>query len=230
MSAQGVHKITEDFEKALSDYTGAPYAVAVDNCSNALFLALYYELNISKDRYNLPFDIDTRKATITIPAHTYPAVPCEIIHAGGKAIFNNEHWRVIDGQLTGDYFLQPTKVVDSALRFTAGMYKAGEHQCLSFTGPYKHLKLGKGGAILTDDEKACQWFKKARFSGRSECSYHEDNFDDNPVIGWNFYMMPEIAARGLQLMLQFFMPDGKPKHNEDLCLKYPDLSKFKLWQ
>jgi hypothetical protein len=36
--AQGVHKITEDFEKALCDYTGAPYAIALDNMSNALFL------------------------------------------------------------------------------------------------------------------------------------------------------------------------------------------------
>ena len=44
--AQGVYKITEDFEKALSDYTGAPYVVTLDNASNALFLALYYEHNI----------------------------------------------------------------------------------------------------------------------------------------------------------------------------------------
>jgi len=32
--ANGVHKITEDFEKALSDYTGAPYVVCLDNMSN----------------------------------------------------------------------------------------------------------------------------------------------------------------------------------------------------
>ena len=41
--ANGVHKITEDFESKLTDYTGAPFAVALDNCSNALFLSLYYE-------------------------------------------------------------------------------------------------------------------------------------------------------------------------------------------
>ena len=39
--AQGVHKITEDFERSLCDYTGAPHAIALDNMSNALFLALY---------------------------------------------------------------------------------------------------------------------------------------------------------------------------------------------
>ena len=41
--ANGVYKITEDFEKSLSDYTGAPYVVTVDNQSNALFLSLYYD-------------------------------------------------------------------------------------------------------------------------------------------------------------------------------------------
>ena len=45
--ANGVHKITEEFEKALSDYTGAPYVVCLDNMSNALFLSLYYERNIT---------------------------------------------------------------------------------------------------------------------------------------------------------------------------------------
>lgn len=230
MSAQGVHKITEQFEQKLCEYTGAPYCVAVDNCSNAIFLALYYELHVAKNVSTSYNSLCTFEPEIIIPAHTYPSVACEIMHAGGKVKFNQEHWRVKDGWLTGDYFLQPTKVVDSALRFTTGMYNPGEHQCLSFTGPYKHLKLGKGGAILTDDEQAYRWFKKARFSGRAECSYHEDDFDNNPVIGWNFYMMPEIAARGLLLMSQFYDAEGKPKHNADLSLPYPDLSKFKLWQ
>ena len=76
--ANGIYKITEDFEKALADYTGAPYVVTVDNQSNALFLALYYEKNIKKN-------IET--GTISIPSRTYPSVPCEIIHAGLKVLF-----------------------------------------------------------------------------------------------------------------------------------------------
>ena len=101
--------------------------------------------------------------------------------------------------------------------------------CVSFTGPFKHLKLSKGGAILTDDEMAYKWFKKARFSGRDECSYHDDNFDQDPVIGWNFYMMPEISARGLLMMSQFYDINGEPIENADLELKYPDLSRFKCY-
>ena len=46
--ANGIYKITEEFEKALADYTGAKYAVTLDNMSNGLFLALYYEHYVNK--------------------------------------------------------------------------------------------------------------------------------------------------------------------------------------
>ena len=214
--AQGVHKITEDFEKSLCDYTGAPYAIALDNMSNALFLALYYEKNIKK---SLTSD------SVDCPSKTYPSVPCEIIHAGLKVNFIP----VETEKIKGSYQLSPSNVWDSALSFTADMYVPKSHMCLSFTGPYKTLKLSKGGAILTDDEQAYKWFKKARFSGRDECSYHIDDFDLNPVIGWNFYMMPEIATRGVLLMSGFYK-DGIANQNEDLELSYPDLSKFEIWK
>jgi hypothetical protein len=87
--------------------------------------------------------------------------------------------------------------------------------------------LSKGGAILTDSLEAYHWFKRARYSGRRECSYHDDYLD---MIGWNFYMMPELAARGLLLMNQFYNIDGSKKHNQDLELPYPDLSKFEIYK
>lgn len=205
--ASGIYKVTEDFEKSLCDYTGATYAVTVDNMSNGLFLALMYE--------------NVKGKEITIPSCTYPSVPCEIIHAGGKVKFKKS-----SKLLTGAYQLEGSKIYDSALRFTADMYIPNTHMCVSFTGPYKHLKLSKGGAILTDDYDAYRWFKRARYSGRRECSYHDDNFD---MIGWNFYMMPELAARGLLLMAQFYNIDGSKKHNEDLTLPYPDLAKFDIY-
>ena len=211
--ANGIYKITEDFEKSLSDYTKSPYVVTVDNQSNALFLSLYYEKNVKK---GITGD------TISIPSRTYPSVPCEIIHAGLKVNF-----LPVEGKtLKGSYNLIGSNVWDSALSFTHNMYKPNTHMCISFTGPYKHFKLSKGGAILTDDYDAYLWFKRARYSGRRECSYHDDHFD---MIGWNFYMMPELAARGLLLMNQFYNIDGTPKHNQDLELPYPDLSKFKIY-
>jgi len=206
--SQGAYKITEEFEKKLCEYTGSKYAVCVDNQSNALFLSLHYE--------------KINGLEIEIPARTYPSVPCEIIHAGGKVKFIP-----VEGEtLKGSYQLYPTKVWDCALSFTYNMYKPGTHMCLSFTGPYKHLKLSKGGAILTDDKDAYEWFKRARYSGRRECSYHEDEFD---MLGWNFYMIPELATRGLFLMNQFYK-QGVPLENDDVELPYPDLSKFKIYK
>jgi len=205
--AHGVYKVTEEFEEELAKYAGSKYAVTIDNLSNGLFLALMYE--------------KVKGMEITIPSRTYPSVPCEIIHAGAKVKFEP-----VEGTtLTGAYQLKPTNVWDSALAFTSNMYLSGTHMCVSFTGPYKHFKLSKGGAILTDNEDAYNWFKRARYSGRRECSYLEEDLD---MLGWNFYMMPELAARGLLLMSQFYK-GGKPVHNKDLELPYPDLSKFEVY-
>ena len=196
---KNVYDITDEFEKQLGDYTGAPYVITVDNQSNGLFLALYYEHYVNK---SIPTD------EITIPSRTYPSVPCEIIHAGLKVKF-----KPVKGKtLTGAYPLEPTNVWDSALCFTSEMYKPGTHMCISFTGPYKHFKLSKGGAILTDSLEAYHWFKRARYSGRRECSYHDDNLD---MLGWNYYMMPELAARGMLLMNQIYNIDGTKKQNID---------------
>ena len=107
--ATGIYKITEEFESKLSDYTGAKYVVTVDNMSNALFLALYYEKNVLKTLSG---------NTITIPSRTYPSVPCEIIHAGLKVDFEPVEGKTIKGA----YQLKGSNVWDSALRFTADMY------------------------------------------------------------------------------------------------------------
>ena len=210
--ANGIYKVTEEFEEKLADYTGARFAVTLDNMSNGLFLSLYYEhvvMNRTAD-------------TITIPNRTYPSVPCEIIHAGLKVDF----WKVKGKTIKGAYQMEGSNVWDSALTFTADMYKPNTHMCVSFTGPYKHFKLSKGGAILTDDYDAYNWFKRARYSGRRAVSYHEDNLD---MLGWNFYMMPELAARGLLLMGQFYNSDGTKTHQKDLEISYPDLSQFEIY-
>jgi len=88
--ANGIYKVTDEFEKELSKYTGAPYVVTVDNMSNALFLTLMYE--------------GIKGQEITIPNRTYPSVPCEIIHAGGMVKFEKVKGKTI----TGAYQLKPT--------------------------------------------------------------------------------------------------------------------------
>jgi dTDP-4-amino-4,6-dideoxygalactose transaminase len=202
------HKVTESLELEIAKYTGSPYCVCVDNESNALFMALTYE-NISGK-------------TITIPSHTYPSVPCEIIYAGGKVDFEDS-----PRMLKGAYQLKPTKVWDSALRFTGDMYIPGTFMCLSFTGQWKHLRIGKGGAILTDNYSAYLWFKRFRYSGRRECSYHDDNLD---MLGKNYYLCHILAAIGLQQIQGFYNQDGTKKVMEDISLPYPNLSKFEIYR
>ena len=99
---KNVYDITNEFEKRLADYTGSPYVVTVDNQSNALFLALYYEHYITKS---------IKTDSITIPNRTYPSVPCEIIHAGLKVKF-----RQVEGKtIKGAYNLEGSNVWDSTL-------------------------------------------------------------------------------------------------------------------
>lgn len=201
------HDVTKLFESEICKYTGAPYCATTDNASNALFLALMYD--------------NIRGKEIEVPCFTYPSVPCEVINAGGKVKFTQSPLS-IPGYLKGAYQLKGSRVWDSALRFTCDMYIPDTFMCCSFTGGYKHLNLGKGGCILTDSYDAYAWFKKARFSGREECSYHvQDSFK---MTGWNFYMNPMIAALGLLNMTKFYHVNGTKKDMPDIELPYPNLS------
>jgi len=178
-------KIVKMFEEEVCEYTNSPYAVAVDSCTNALFLCLKY-LNIEGKK-------------IIIPKRTYLSVPMSVIHAGGIPVFKDIEW-------SGIYQLEPTNVYDAAKRFTSNMYIPNTFMCLSFHIK-KHISIGKGGMILTDNAEAVEWFKKARYEGRSEKNYVDDNIE---MLGWNMYMTPLQASHGLSLMLNY------PEHVQDL--------------
>jgi dTDP-4-amino-4,6-dideoxygalactose transaminase len=200
---------TEEFEKSIADYTGAPYVVALDSCSSGIFLSLMFEG--VKDRI------------IHIPSRTYMSVPSEIIHAGAKVRFIPME----EVPLKGAYQLLGSKTWDSALRFTADMYIPGSFMCCSFTGATKVLKLGKGGCILTDNKEAYEWFKKARFSGREACNYHDQKSFE--MTGWNFYLNPMLSTLGLILMGQFYNFDKSKKTFPDAENMYPDLSLHSIY-
>lgn len=189
------------FEKVVAEYAGSKYAVAVDSCTSALFLSLVYcEV---KDKY------------VQLPKRTYVSVPCSVIHAGGIPKYKDYTWE-------GIYQLAPWPIIDGAKRFRRGMYEKGYYHCLSFHAK-KHLPIGRGGMILTDDKKAVEWFKLARFDGREEKPAHmQKNWK---VLGWNFYMTPEQASRGLWLM--GCAKDGYPDMPENP--PYPDLSRIEIF-
>lgn len=175
------HQVTRDFEDALCEYTGAPYAVAVNSCTMALLLACAYN----------------KVQEVSIPKRTYVSVPMSVIHTGGWVRFRDEDW-------TGQYRLEPYDIWDSARRFTRGMYRGG-FVCVSFHWS-KPLGVQQGGAILHSSIRADRWFRKARFDGRTEgVAPKDDNFD---MLGWHCYMSPEVAAEGL--MRLSLLPDHVP--------------------
>jgi dTDP-4-amino-4,6-dideoxygalactose transaminase len=186
-------KVVDDFEKTIAEMAGSKYAVAVDSCSNAVFLCLKY--------------LNKTDEVITIPSKTYISIPCAIRNAGYKLKFVDKEW-------SGTYKLDPLPITDGALRFKRGMYEGGFH-CLSFHIK-KHLKIGRGGMVLTDDEEAYKWFKLARYNGRNEIEHKYDKFT---MIGWNFYMTNSDAARGLWLLAGM-----NEEQLEDIKPDYPDVS------
>ena len=151
---------------------------------------------------------------VTIPKHTYLSVPMSIIHSGGKVEFEDLEW-------SGIYQLKPYPIWDSAKRMKKDMYINGSYMTLSFHMT-KHIPIGKGGAILCDNKEDYEWFKKARYEGRSEVSYHDDDIE---FCGWNMYMTPSQAIRGLELI------QNLPDNNEDLIEDppYRDLTTFKVF-
>jgi dTDP-4-amino-4,6-dideoxygalactose transaminase len=193
--------VVDAFEAKIAAYAGSKYAVAVDSCTSALFLCLKR--------------LDA-KGVVTIPSRTYLSVPEAIIHAGCTPRFEQVQW-------TGAYRLEPYPIIDSSTRFTVGMYLSGTYQCLSFHHR-KTLAIVKGGMILTDDEEAAEWFKLAAYEGRPRRLPY-DAMVEPVVCGWNMYMPPEQAARGIFLFEQL------PRQNEDCggSWKYPDISQYKIW-
>ena len=184
------YKIVKMFEEEVAKYTGAPYAVAVDSCTNAIFLSLMW----------MKEQEDYDDSYVIVPNRTYLSVPMSVIHAGYDVKFRDYEW-------SGMYKLEPLPVIDAAKRLTSNMYMKGHYMCLSFHIK-KTLPIGKGGMILTDNPEAVEWFKKARYEGRSEVGYKEDNVK---TLGWNMYMTPQEASHGLALMQNY------PQHVPDLA-------------
>ena len=195
------YQIVDEFEKVIAEYAGAKYGVAVDSCCNALLLSCKY----------------LKVKTVQIPKFTYPGVACAIINAGGKVTFRDTEWQ-------GRYMLYPYNIYDSALRFRESMYVPDTLYCLSFHAK-KHLPIGRGGMILTDDVEARDWLRKARFDGRNQVPLDKDKID---TVGFNCYLTPEQAARGLMLFDLF-----RHKFLDDIDSTkqgYPDLSLIEAYK
>jgi hypothetical protein len=189
--------VVDLFEKKIAQYAGSTYAVSVDSCTDALFLCLKY-LNAT--------------GTITIPSKTWISVPCTIIQTGCSLSFEDLEW-------SGAYQLKPYPIYDGAVRMKKGMYTPETFHCLSFH-IRKHIPIGKGGMILTDSKEAYDWFRTARYEGRSidTDGVNYTLYKDDPILsmGWNMYMTPEQAARGLELF-ENIQDDNPDQESSGTC-------------
>ena len=196
--------VVDEFERRLAEYCGAPHAIAVDSCTNALYLCLKRWFAHGKSHDFSPF--------VEIPKHTYVGVAQAARNAMYEVVFVDMLW-------LGQYDLAPTPIVDSARWLRRGLHRPGFWTCLSFQAT-KHLPIGRGGAILCDNEEDATWFRRARFDGRDQSVslFDQEEFG----FGIHAYMPPDAAARGLWLM------NGLKDHNDPIPGTYPDLSRVRF--
>ncbi len=186
------------FEQALAEFTGAPYAIMTDCCTHAIELCLRYE--------------GIRSCSFT--AYTYLSIPMTMHKLGIRYTLEDEPW-------LGEYQFHDTRVWDSARLCRRNMYRAGQMQCLSF-GHTKPLHIGRGGAILLDNEKAYQDLLQMRYDGR-DLSISPWQNQQEFKVGYHYKPTPEEAIQGLALL------EGLKEVNpEPVFVQYPDCRKITI--
>jgi dTDP-4-amino-4,6-dideoxygalactose transaminase len=185
-----------EFESAIAEYTGAPYAVVTDGCTHALELCFRYK----------------RIKYCQFPAHTYLSIPQMLNQLGVHYRLTNEEW-------IGEYHFYDTNIWDSARRLERGMYRPGTLQCLSF-GHSKPLNLGKCGAILLDDPVAYQVFSRMRSDGRD---LSITPWQDQKTFDPGYHYCPTIETCELGIKKLFYVNEP-PKYHQYPDLRTIDFS------
>ena len=189
----GFELVTKLEDKGAS-FFGAPYAIATDSCTHAVELCL---------RYEQPYEV-------TFPTHTYPSIPFLGHKLGLRWKWKEEEW--VDYYQIGN-----TNIYDAAVLWKMGGYIPTTHMCLSFQYQ-KHLKIGRGGMILTDNKEAYEMLSEMVYDGRNsrDIPWREQNIR---TVGYHYYMTPEAAETGLNQFEDAILRE--PKIWSDL--DYPDL-------
>lgn len=201
------HAVTRAFESALCEYTGAPFAVTTTSCTQAILMAAVM--------HRAFWPASWLSQRLSVPKRSYVGVPASLRNAGFEVDFRDEDWQ-------GEYQIEPLPLWDSARRFTSGMFRPGNVQCVSFHWS-KILGLSQGGAILLESKNAADWLRRARFDGRTEGVPASEDQVQYP--SWHAYLSPEVAAHGLMKLSLL------PRHNADLPRSdYPDLSTLRAFQ
>lgn len=192
-------KKTLEFERKLACYIGAPYVIAVNSCTSALFLAIKAILRKRAIK------------KITLPSFTFSATAAVCLHNGleiefgdiDKKTFNlkkTSNWS-IPVHFAGLYCQQENVVVeDSAHRIVKNSF-GGNLTAYSFYVT-KNISTGEGGALATDDKETAQWLTQARLHGLSAGAWkrYQRKGDWQYQVkfpGWKMNMTDLQAALGL---------------------------------
>jgi dTDP-4-amino-4,6-dideoxygalactose transaminase len=194
-------EIVSEFEKAIAEFFGSPYAVAVDSCTHGIELCLRY----------------TKETKINVPKRTYLSVPFLAEKMGLEREWRDEEWEDYYTINYGD-----KRIIDAAVLWKKDSYIPNTFMCLSFQYQ-KHLSLGRGGIILLDNEDDFITLKKMSYDGRlPNIPWREQNID---TIGFHYYMTPETAKLGLEKIKQAI--ETTPK--KWLVTDWPDLTKMDIF-
>jgi len=188
------------FEEAIASYFGAPYAVAVDCCTHGIELCLRQQ-NVK---------------SFSTPKRTYISVP----FLGQK--LNIEHtWR--DEVWQDFYYLGGTNIIDAAVLWKKDSFIPNTYMCLSFQYR-KHLSLGRGGMILTDNKNVANELKKMSYDGRIPVVPWREQ--DISTVGYHYYMTPETAQLGLDKLQNAI--DTEP--TQWTVTDWPDLTQMEIFK
>ena len=170
-----------EFETALAQFTGAPYVVMTDCCTHAIELCMRYD----------------RVEFCAFTPFTYLSIPM-LMH---KLDIKYTYEVGDPAQWVGEYRFRKTRIWDSARRLESNMYRPGQIQCVSF-GHDKPLPIGRGGAILLDDETAYQALLAMRYDGR-DLTVAPWVAQQQFRVGYHYRPTIEEAERGLKLLSQY---------------------------
>ena len=192
--------VVKNFENAIAKFFGAPHAVAVDSCTHSIELCLRYK--------------DIKK--IILPNRTYLSIAFLAQKIGIDLEWKDENW-------VDYYYLGGTNIIDAAVFWERGGYLSGSLMCLSFQYQ-KHLSLGRGGMILTDNKIARNNLKRMSYDGRDpNIPWRDQNIK---MVGYHYYMTPETAQLGLDKLPEAI--NSKPRKWE--IKDWPNLCEMDIFK
>ena len=193
-------KAVEDFENSIAEFFGSPYAIAVDCCTHGIELCLR----------------NSGSNDITIPTRTYVSVPMTAEKLNLRWSWREEDWSEY-------YQIGNTNIMDAAVLWRENSYVPDTFMCLSFQFQ-KHLSLGRGGMILTDDADAAKKLKKMSYDGREpNVPWREQNID---TMGYHYYMTPETAEIGINKLQKAIKTEPREWTVQD----WPDLRDMEIFK